>query len=297
MSSETAVFAVGDRVQLSDTKGRKHTVVLEAGREFHTNKGAIAHDDLIGKPEGITVTSTGNYVYLALRPLLSDFVLSMPRGAAVIYPKDAAAIVGLADIYPGSVVAEAGVGSGALSCSLLRAIGDEGHLYSFERREEFAQVAQKNVTNFFGQRPENWTVKIGSFEVESNHLPAGSVDRIVLDMLAPWECVSAVTRLLRPGGVLVAYVATTTQMSKFVETVRLTKNWTDPIGQELIVRNWHLEGLAVRPSHKMQGHTGFLVVTRRLADGTVLPPRRIRPSKGLETTEDLDASSDLGEVE
>ncbi|NBV89804.1 MAG: tRNA (adenine-N1)-methyltransferase [Actinobacteria bacterium] len=297
MSSETAVFAVGDRVQLSDTKGRKHTVVLEAGREFHTNKGAIAHDDLIGKPEGITVTSTGNYVYLALRPLLSDFVLSMPRGAAVIYPKDAAAIVGLADIYPDAVVAEAGVGSGALSCSLLRAIGTDGHLYSFERREEFAAVAQKNVTNFFGERPGNWTVEIGSFEVESDRLAAGSVDRIVLDMLAPWECVAAVTRLLRPGGVLVAYVATTTQMSKFVETVRLTKNWTDPVGQELIVRNWHLEGLAVRPSHKMQGHTGFLVVTRRLADGTVLPPRRIRPSKGLEAPEESDVSADLEDTE
>lgn len=300
MTNTSALFAIGDRVQLTDTKGRKHTVVLAEGKEFHTNKGAIAHNDLIGKPEGVTVTSTGNYVYLALRPLLSDFVLSMPRGAAVIYPKDAAAIVGLADIYPGSVVVEAGVGSGALSCSLIRAIGNTGKLHSFERREEFANVARKNVTNFFGETPPNWQIHLGSFEVEGQAIESGSVDRIILDMLAPWECVEIATKLLRPGGVLVAYVATTTQMSKFIEAVRDTKQWTDPAGQELIARNWHVEGLAVRPSHKMQGHTAFLVVTRRLADGTVLPPRRIRPSKGHEalledSTENLSGTLSQGE--
>ena len=292
MNQDRTYFQVGDRVQLTDVKGRKHTVTLEAGREFHTNHGAISHDDLIGQPQAITVTSTGNYVYLALRPLLSDFVLSMPRGAAVIYPKDAAAIVGFADIFPGAVVVEAGVGSGALSCSLLRAIGADGHLYSYERREDFAAIAQKNVTTFFGERPTNWTVELGSMQEQVSTLDDASVDRVILDMLAPWECVDAVTRIIRPGGVLMIYVATTTQMAKVIEEIRLTKKWTDPQGQELIQRTWHVEGLAVRPSHKMQGHTAFLVQARRLADGTVLPPRRIRPAKGMDAQElESDASS------
>ena len=285
MSENHALFKVGDRVQLTDQKSRKHTVVLEADREFHTNHGAISHNDIIGKPEGVTVTSTGNYVYLALKPLLTDFVLSMPRGAAVVYPKDSAAIVGFADIFPGAHVVEAGVGSGALSCSLLRAVGEHGHLHSFERREDFAEIAQKNVSNFFGTRPANWTVTVGSLQDELADVAAGSVDRVVLDMLSPWECVDAVTRVIRPGGVIIVYVATTTQMSKVVETIRETKNWTDPVAQELIQRTWHVEGLAVRPSHKMQGHTGFLIQARRLADGTVLPPRRIRPAKGVHEQE------------
>ena len=144
---DSAVFQVGDRVQLSDTKGRKYTLVLEPGKSFFTTHGSVTHDSLIGKPQGVTVTSSGNMTYLALRPLLTDFVLAMPRGAAVIYPKDAAAIVGFADIFPGAVVVEAGVGSGALTCSLLRAIGNQGALHSFERREDFAQVASK--MNFF----------------------------------------------------------------------------------------------------------------------------------------------------
>lgn len=288
-------FEAGDRVQLTDTKGRKHTILLEPGREFHTNHGSIKHDELIGIPEGSTVTSTGNMVYLALRPLLLDFVLSMPRGAAVVYPKDAAAIVGLADIFPGAVVVEAGVGSGALSCSLLRAIGSTGFLYSFERREDFAKIAQKNVTNFFRELPTNWSVTLGDLEDEVTNLPEASVDRVVLDMLAPWECIDGIAHVLRPGGVVIAYVATTTQMSRFVEDLRTDKRWTNPEGQELIQRPWHLEGLAVRPNHRMQGHTGFLVTARRLAPGTVLPPRRIRPTKGAIPVVEEVLSSEEGE--
>lgn len=279
-TAKPSEFVVGDRVQLTDTKSRKHTIVLESGREFHTNHGAVKHDELIGLSEGSTVVSTGNMVYLALRPLLMDFVLSMPRGAAVVYPKDAAAIVGLADIFPGCVVVEAGVGSGALSCSLLRAIGEHGYLYSFERREDFAKIAKKNVTNFFGAEPTNWQVTLGDLQDEVTALPSASVDRVVLDMLAPWECIDSIAQVLRPGGVVIAYVATTTQMSRFVEDLRSDKRWTNPEGQELIARPWHLEGLAVRPNHRMQGHTGFLVTARKLAPGVVLPARRIRPTKG-----------------
>jgi len=213
---------------------------------------------------------------------LTDFVLSMPRGAAVVYPKDAAAIVGFADIFPGAVVVEAGVGSGALTCSLLRAVGEHGHVHSFERREDFAEVATKNVTNFFGERPATWSLTVGDLQNELLLREEASVDRVVLDMLAPWECISAAAHALRPGGVLIAYVAATTQMSRTIEDLRLDKRWTDPEGQELIQRPWHVEGLAVRPNHRMQGHTGFLVQCRRLGPGTVLPPRRIRPAKGVQ---------------
>lgn len=287
-------FRPGDRVQLTDTKGRKHTVILAEGKSFFTTHGGIAHDDLIGKPEGSAVISTGNMTYLALRPLLTDFVLSMPRGAAVIYPKDAAAIVGFADIFPGAKVLEAGVGSGALSCSLLRAIGSTGHLHSFERREDFAKIAQKNVTNFFGALPDNWDVHLGDLQEAGLALPEHSIDRVILDMLAPWECISVVSRALKPGGVLMVYVATTTQMSKIVEDLRLDGNWTDPQGEELIQRPWHIEGLAVRPNHRMQGHTGFLVIARRLAPGTKLPARRIRPAKGA-SDQPLEVGSKEGE--
>lgn len=287
-------FRVGDRVQLTDTKGRKHTVILEEGKSFFTTHGGIPHDELIGKPEGSAVVSTGNMTYLALRPLLTDFVLSMPRGAAVIYPKDAAAIVGFADVFPGAKVLEAGVGSGALSCSLLRAIGEDGHLHSFERREDFAKIAQKNVTNFFGQRPANWDVHLGDLQVAGLELAEHSIDRAILDMLAPWECIPVVTRALKPGGVLMVYVATTTQMSKIVEDLRIDGNWTDPQGEELIQRPWHIEGLAVRPNHRMQGHTGFLVIARRLAPGTKLPVRRIRPAKGA-SEQPLEVGSKEGE--
>lgn len=276
-SSVERPLAPGDRVQLSDTKGKLHTVTLEAGKQFHTHKGAIAHDDLIGQPEGVAVTSTGGVAYLALRPLLSDFVLSMPRGATVVYPKDAAQIIGLADIFPGARVLEAGAGSGALTCSLLRAVGEHGSVRSYERREDFAEVARTNVATFFGTHPRSWTITVGDLVETMTDDP---IDRAVLDMLAPWECVDAVGAVLRPGGVLCCYVATTTQLSAVVERLRDHGGFTEPASSETIVRTWHVEGLAVRPDHRMIGHTGFLVTSRRLAPGVTAPPRRRRPAKG-----------------
>jgi tRNA (adenine57-N1/adenine58-N1)-methyltransferase len=277
-------FAVGDQVQLTGPKGRLHTITLSVGMEFHTSKGSIRHDDLLGRPEGIVVATAGGTPYLALRPLLSDFVLGMPRGATIVYPKDAAAIIGLADIYPGARVVEAGVGSGALTCSLLRAVGDTGVVSSYERRADFAAIATANVETFFGQPHPAWTLTVGDLGTAlPDRVEQGAdtaVDRVVLDLLAPWDCIEAVAPVLVPGGVLVAYVATTTQLSRTVEALRADRRWTEPSAQETIVRGWHLEGLAVRPEHRMIGHTGFLVAARRLADGTVLPPRRTRPSKG-----------------
>jgi tRNA (adenine57-N1/adenine58-N1)-methyltransferase catalytic subunit len=266
----------GDQVQLTDPKGRMHTITLEAGRQFHTHKGILDHDALIGGPEGVVVP-IGTTPFLALRPLLSDFVLSMPRGAQVVYPKDAGQVVQMADIFPGAHVVEAGVGSGALSMSLLRAVGDGGRLSSYERRADFAEIAQANVERFFGGPHPAWSVTVGDL---AEALDETDVDRVVLDMLAPWEVLDAVSRALRPGGLVCAYVATTTQLSVTVEALRSHGTFTEPQSWESMVRGWHVEGLAVRPEHRMVGHTGFLLTSRRLADGVEPPLRRRRPSKG-----------------
>jgi hypothetical protein len=171
-------LAVGDRVQLTDPKGRMHTITLTAGKEFFTHKGSLPHDQLIGSPEGTTVTTTGGVTYLALRPLLSDYVLSMPRGAAVVYPKDAGQVVHMADIFPGARVVEAGVGSGALTMSLLRAVGDEGLVSSYERRQDFADIARANVESFFGSPHPAWRLTVGDL---AESLAETEVDRVVLD--------------------------------------------------------------------------------------------------------------------
>src|SRR6476469_9689117 len=275
------VFEVGERIQLTDPKGRLHTITLEPGREFHTHRGFLRHDDLIGSHDGSVVTNTAGVEYLALRPLLSDYVMSMPRGAAVVYPKDSGQIVQMADIFPGATVVEAGVGSGALSMSLLRAIGERGRLLSFERREDFADIARGNGRAFFGGDHPAWTVTVGDL-VESlpTVAPAGTVDRVVLDMLAPWECLDAVSEALIPGGVLICYVATTTQLRRGAEGIRAHGGFTEPSAWESLVRDWHLEGLAVRPQHRMHGHTGFLITPRRLAPAVVPPERKRRPAKG-----------------
>ncbi|WP_341254085.1 tRNA (adenine-N1)-methyltransferase [uncultured Dietzia sp.] len=273
-------FVVGDRVQLTDTKGRKYTVVLVEGAEFFTHHGAVRHDDLIGAPEGSIVTSTKDSHYLALRPLLTDYVLSMPRGAQVIYPKDAAQIVHEGDVFPGARVLEAGAGSGALTCSLLRAVGPEGRVFSYEIREDHAEHAERNVRTFYGEHPENWDLRVADLAETSVEALGGQVDRVVLDMLAPWECLPTVSDVLVPGGVLVAYVATTTQLSDVVEALRRQQCWTEPRAWESINRGWYVVGLAVRPEHRMQGHTAFLVTARRLAEGvTTLKPKR-RSGKG-----------------
>ncbi len=269
-------FVAGDRVQLTDPKGRMHTVVLEPGKQFHTHRGAIEHDHLIGAPEGSVVHSTANTGYLAFRPLLADFVLSMPRGAQVIYPKDAAQIVGFGDVGPGMRVLEAGAGSGALSCSLLRAVGSEGSLTSYERREDFADVARGNVGAFFGEVPANWSLRLGDL---ADHPAEEVVDRVVLDMLEPWAVLPTVAAALRPGGVLVGYVATTTQLSTYVEALRAQGVWTEPHQWETLLRPWHAVGLAVRPEHRMVAHTAFLVTARRLAEGAVAPIRQRRAQK------------------
>ena len=267
--SASGPFAVGDRVQLTDAKGRHYTMLLSAGGEFHTHRGAIAHDTVLGLPEGSVIKSANGDPFLVLRPLLVDYVMSMPRGAQLIYPKDAAQIVHEGDVFPGARVLEAGAGSGALTCSLLRAVGPDGQVISYEVRADHADHARRNVEAFFGGVPANWQLVLS--DVTDTDLAAGSIDRAVLDMLAPWDVVDTVSRVLVAGGVLIIYLATVTQLSKTVEALREQQCWTEPRAWETLQRGWNVVGLAVRPQHNMRGHTGFLVSTRRLAPGAVTP--------------------------
>lgn len=270
-------FVAGDRVQLTDQKGKIYSITLTPGKEWHTHKGWIVHDDLIGLPEGSVVSTNAGLKFTAFIPLLTDYVLSMPRGATIVYPKDAALIVGFADIFPGARVLEAGVGSGALTLSLLRAVGPTGSVHSVERREEFAANATSNIENYFGGLPTNWTLNIGSVQDQAF---SQDFDRVILDMLAPWECIEMAAKVLRPGGVFMAYVATTTQLSATAEALKDDGHFTEPESFESLIRGWHHEGLAVRPQQRMIGHTGFLIFARRMAPGVEVLPRRRRPSKG-----------------
>jgi tRNA (adenine57-N1/adenine58-N1)-methyltransferase len=261
-------FRPGDKVQLTDPKGRMHTLVLAPGHIFHTAKGQLAHDLLIGAEQGTVVENSAGVSYQALRPTLEDFILSMPRGAAVIYPKDAALIVTLGDIFPGATVVEAGLGSGALTLSLLRAVGDTGRVHSFERRQEFAAIAAGNIRDFFGGDHPAWSYTLGDLSEElPGQFAPGTVDRVVLDMLTPWECLPEVATALAPGGVFIGYVATVPQLSRLREAIAASGQFTESRALESMVRDWHLEGLAVRPEHRMIGHSGFLLFARRLAPG------------------------------
>jgi tRNA (adenine57-N1/adenine58-N1)-methyltransferase len=269
-------FKEGDRVQLTDIKGKMYSFYLSKGGQWHSHKGWINHDSIIGVSEGTTLLSSSGTQYQAMRPLLNDYLLSMPRGATIIYPKDSAVIVGYADIFPGAKVLEAGAGSGALSISLLRAIGQNGQLTSYEARDEFLENAKSNVKNYFGELPSNWKLIHGRVE-EAQF--SGQFDRVIFDMLAPWDCLESAFQALIPGGVLCCYVATTTQLSKTAEALKARGDFSEPESFETLLRSWHHEGLAVRPMHSMNAHTGFLLFTRKLAEGNAPIRRKRRPSK------------------
>jgi tRNA (adenine57-N1/adenine58-N1)-methyltransferase len=304
VTAKRGLFEAGDQVQLTDPKGRMHQTVLQPGGTYHTHRGALAHDDLIGKPEGSVVTAAGGTSYVALRPLLADYTLAMKRGATIVYPKDAAMILGYADIFPGARVLEAGAGSGALSSWMLRAAGPAGLLVSFEARADFAEIARANVRKYFGELPAWWRLAVGELSAKAALELAGGTgaadpsadselfDRVVLDMLAPWDCVADAATALIAGGLICCYVATTTQLSRTVEELRAHGGFFEPAAWETMYRGWHVDGLAVRPDHRMIGHTGFLVTARRLADGVTAPPRRRRPAKGAHPDE---ADTTLGD--
>lgn len=271
-------FSYGDRVQLTDAKRRHYTIVLEEGGQFHSHKGIINHDDIVGLDEGSVIDSTLGSSFLLFRHLMVDHVLSMPRGAAVIYPKDSAQILVEGDIFMGARVLEAGAGSGALSMTLLRAVGPQGHVYSYEVRDDHLEYAVDNVKEYFGEQPEWWSPRLGDLAGATVEELGGPVDRVILDMLEPWEHLEKVRDILIPGGVFMTYVATVPQLMKVMEGIRELKCFTEPKAWESLVREWKVEGLATRPEHRMNAHTAFLIWTRRLADG-VTPPRPQRRAR------------------
>ena len=271
-------FGYGDRVQLTDAKRRHYTIVLEEGGQFHSHKGIINHDDIVGLDEGSVIDSTLGSSFLLFRHLMVDHVLSMPRGAAVIYPKDSAQILVEGDIFMGARVLEAGAGSGALSMTLLRAVGPTGHVFSYEVRDDHLEYAVDNVREYFGEQPEWWSPRLGDLADVTVEDLGGPVDRVILDMLEPWEHLEKVRDILIPGGVFMTYVATVPQLMKVMEGIRELKCFTEPKAWESLVREWKVEGLATRPEHRMNAHTAFLIWTRRLAEG-VTPPRPQRRAR------------------
>ena len=258
-------FQDGEQVLLIDTRGKRHLVFLRKSETFHSDRGWIPHDQIIGQPEGSWVRSSMGLRHLALRPTLAEFVLEMPRGAQVIYPKDLAVILFWADIYPGCRVLEAGMGSGALTLALLRAVGPDGHVITYEQREEFARRALANIHMRLGE-VANLSVRLRP--VQEGLADEEPVDRVVLDLPEPWTLTDAVARLLRPGGILLSYVPTIIQSQQISEALRRERAWSLVETFETLIRPWNIEGLSVRPFHRMVAHTGFITVARRVASDT-----------------------------
>jgi tRNA (adenine57-N1/adenine58-N1)-methyltransferase catalytic subunit len=255
-----SAFESGARALFIDRKGRRYLVTLRAGIQFHTHDGYVQHDTVIGSNEGARVFSSTGVPFVVVRPSLTDFVLKMPRGAQVIYPKDIAAIVMNADVFPGAVVLEAGTGSGALTLGLLRAVGEKGRVISYEARQDFAERARANIESFLGKIPDELDLRLG--DVTESVLGEG-VDRIVLDLPEPWRVIPLATSGLKPGGVFCSYVPTVPQISQTTEALRAA-GFIDIATTETLVRAWHVEGQSVRPDHRMVAHTGFITTGRFL---------------------------------
>jgi tRNA (adenine57-N1/adenine58-N1)-methyltransferase len=262
----------GEQVLLIDQRGKRHLLFLRKSETFHSDRGWIPHDAIIGQPEGSWVRSSMGLRYLAFRPTLAEYVLEMPRGAQVIYPKDLAMILFWADVYPGCRVLEAGMGSAALTLALLRATGPEGRVISFEQREDFARRAIANIHMRCGD-VTNLTVRLAP--VEQGIADEEPVDRVVLDLPEPWTLTRAVARVLRPGGIFLSYVPTIIQSHQLSETLNAEREWALVETFETLVRPWNIEGQSVRPFHRMVAHTGFITVTRRVVpeEGAAPPPR------------------------
>lgn len=248
---------------LLDRKGRRYLVTLAEGADFHFHGGRVAHDDLLGRAEGSRVRSATGSWLLAVRPTAADWTVKSPRGAQVVYPKDQAMIVSLADLAPGLEVVEAGAGSGALTCALLRAVGPTGRVVSFEVRDDHADVAERNVARRFGAPPPNWELRRQDVV---DGLAGESGDRLILDLLEPWAVVKPAAQMLRPGGLLACYTPSITQVMQLRQMLDADARWGLAATSETLQRGWHVDGLAVRPDHRMVAHTAFLTVARRLCD-------------------------------
>ncbi len=256
----------GERVMLVDSKGRRYLIILTQGASFSTHAGTLAHDEVIGRDEGVRLRTSHGARLLAVRPTLSEFILKMPRGAQVIYPKDIGPILVLADIFPGARILEAGVGSGALTMALLRAVGPEGSVVGYELREDFAGRAQANVASFVGPDAP-LTVEIRDVY---EGIDETGLDRVVLDLPEPWRVVKHAEEALHPGGILCAYLPTIGQVARLREELD-GSSFGMAETLEVLQRSWHIEGPSVRPDHRMVAHTGFLTTARLLGSGPAVP--------------------------
>jgi tRNA (adenine57-N1/adenine58-N1)-methyltransferase len=253
-------FRAGEPCLLVDGKGRHYLIVLESGKAFHFHAGYLPHDQIIGSPEGTTLASSSGARLVAFRPRLADYILRMRRGAQVVYPKDIGPIVIWADIGPGMTVVEAGTGSGALTLALVRAVGREGRVVSVERREDHAAHARERIEGFLGSLPPSLELRIGDV---AEVVPEVRPDRLVLDLPEPWEVVPAAREGLQPGGVFCCYLPTVPQLETTVKALAEARCFLEPSIFEVLHRDWTVSGRSVRPSHRMVGHTGFVMVTRQ----------------------------------
>ncbi len=255
-----AVFAAGDACLVFDRKGRRYLIELIPGAQFQHHHGVLPHDNIIGVEEGTTLESSQGRPLVLLRPRLADYALKMPRGAAVVYPKDSGAILVWADIQPGNVVVEAGTGSGALAMALARAVGTTGRVISYEVRHDHAALAEKRIRGFFGEIPSNIELKIGAVEEGiGEHEP----DRVVLDLPEPWHSVEPAASHLAPGGIFCCYLPTVPQVQQVRAAIDESGSFLDVMTFEMMMREWAVDGRSVRPSHRMIGHTGFITVARK----------------------------------
>lgn len=271
-------LAAGEVVVLVDRKRRRHLLTLAEGAEWQSHAGGLEHDRIIGRPEGCAVRTSRNEAVLVLRPTREDLVLGMPRAAQVVYGKDRAMIVALGDVRPGCRVVEAGAGSGALTMSLLDAVGPRGSVHSFELREDHAAVARANVATSHGPDLANWTLTVGDV---ADGLAGLTADRVVLDLVDPWRLVDPAAAALTPGGVLVAYLPSVPQVMRLTEALWQHGSFADVRTSETLVRGWDVDGLAVRPAHRMVAHTAFLTTARR-----VLPPEEGGPLRARRRSDD-----------
>jgi tRNA (adenine57-N1/adenine58-N1)-methyltransferase len=260
-------FQQGDRIHLVDKKGRQYALTLKAGDRYQLSGHKIAHDDLIGRPDGSLVMLSGNKTMLALKPTFGDYVLKMPRGAQVLYPKDLALIPMWADVYPGARVFEAGTGSGALTMALLRAVGPSGLVVTYEVREDFARTAMTNIERYMGPVPNLIPLRQNAYEGISLLDDALPFDRLVLDLPEPWQVVPHAAQVLRSGGMYLSFVPTVPQVVQTVEALERATVFGMIETFETLLRTWSIQGRSVRPDHRMVAHSGFITVARKIESG------------------------------